>query len=363
MSSTTGVPAGPRPDRGSRDRHSPARRTTGPVPRGTRPVLPRPGHRAGPHRARRGRRPDRRPRSWSTAPSWPPGATGASSSGARFRHGETDRIEVAGRLPASSYRRATMATTLSPCDMCTGAILLYGIPRLVIGENRTFVGGEELLRSRGVEVDQPRLRRVLRPDAAASSPSIPRSGTRTSGRSRDEHVGRSSRPRRRRGSRHRPGLPGHDGSRARAQVVLLRRRGAARLHGLHADDARRCRARSGVRLRPAAAGHRHRVAGARHLRGRDGVDRRPHRADHRRDGALHARHARRQAVVGAARRHPGRLVRRRRRHDRRPHGGGARLGVLRGPGRGHGGDQRADVRDGLLGLRRHVLGVAGLHAR
>src|SRR5436190_4548021 len=72
--------------------------------------------------------------------------------GSAIRHGETDALEVAGRLPASKYRRATMATTLSPCDMCTGAILLYGIPRIVIGENRTFVGGEDLLRARGVEV-------------------------------------------------------------------------------------------------------------------------------------------------------------------------------------------------------------------
>lgn len=72
--------------------------------------------------------------------------------GSTIRHGETDTLEVAGRLPASAYRRATMATTLSPCDMCTGAILLYGIPRLVIGENRTFQGGEDYLRSRGVEV-------------------------------------------------------------------------------------------------------------------------------------------------------------------------------------------------------------------
>jgi cytosine deaminase len=72
--------------------------------------------------------------------------------GSAIRHGETDALEVAGRLPASKYRRATMATTLSPCDMCTGAILLYGIPRVVIGENRTFLGGEDLLRSRGVEV-------------------------------------------------------------------------------------------------------------------------------------------------------------------------------------------------------------------
>jgi cytosine deaminase len=72
--------------------------------------------------------------------------------GSAIHHGETNALEVAGRLPASKYRRATMATTLSPCDMCTGAILLYGIPRLVIGENRTFMGGEDYLRSRGVEV-------------------------------------------------------------------------------------------------------------------------------------------------------------------------------------------------------------------
>ena len=72
--------------------------------------------------------------------------------GSAIRHGETDALEAAGRLPASVYRRATMYTTLSPCDMCTGAILLYGIPRVVVGENRTFLGGEDLLRSRGVEV-------------------------------------------------------------------------------------------------------------------------------------------------------------------------------------------------------------------
>jgi cytosine deaminase len=72
--------------------------------------------------------------------------------GSAIRHGETDALENAGRLPASAYRRATMYTTLSPCDMCSGAILLYGIPRVVMGENRTFVGAEELLRSRGVEV-------------------------------------------------------------------------------------------------------------------------------------------------------------------------------------------------------------------
>ena len=72
--------------------------------------------------------------------------------GSAIRHGETDALEEAGRLPAAVYRRATMYTTLSPCDMCTGAILLYGIPRVVLGENRTFVGGEDQLRSRGVEV-------------------------------------------------------------------------------------------------------------------------------------------------------------------------------------------------------------------
>ena len=72
--------------------------------------------------------------------------------GSAIRHGETDALENAGRLPASVYRRSTMFTTLSPCDMCTGAILLYGIPRVVIGENTTFLGGEDLLRSRGVEV-------------------------------------------------------------------------------------------------------------------------------------------------------------------------------------------------------------------
>jgi len=72
--------------------------------------------------------------------------------GSAIRHGETDCLENAGRLPASVYAGATMVTTLSPCDMCTGAILLYKIPRVLTGENRTFYGGEDLLRSRGVEV-------------------------------------------------------------------------------------------------------------------------------------------------------------------------------------------------------------------
>ncbi len=72
--------------------------------------------------------------------------------GSPIRHGETDALEGAGRLPAATYRRSTMVTTLSPCDMCTGAILLYEIPRVVVGENRTFLGGEDYLRSRGVRV-------------------------------------------------------------------------------------------------------------------------------------------------------------------------------------------------------------------
>jgi cytosine deaminase len=72
--------------------------------------------------------------------------------GSAIRHGETDALEAAGRQPASVYARSSMYTTLSPCDMCTGAILLYGIPRVVIGENRTFMGAEDYLWQRGVEV-------------------------------------------------------------------------------------------------------------------------------------------------------------------------------------------------------------------
>jgi cytosine/creatinine deaminase len=67
-------------------------------------------------------------------------------------HGEMDALQDAGRLRASEYRRSTIYTTLSPCDMCSGAILLYRIPRVVLAENRTFLGAEVLLRSRGVEV-------------------------------------------------------------------------------------------------------------------------------------------------------------------------------------------------------------------
>jgi creatinine deaminase len=72
--------------------------------------------------------------------------------GSSIHHGETNCLENAGRLPASVYARATMVTTLSPCDMCTGAILLYKIPRVIIGENTTFYGGEDYLRERGVDV-------------------------------------------------------------------------------------------------------------------------------------------------------------------------------------------------------------------
>ena len=67
-------------------------------------------------------------------------------------HAEMDALENAGRLPGAAYRECALYTTLSPCAMCSGAILLYGIPRVVIGENRTFLGEEALLRSRGVDV-------------------------------------------------------------------------------------------------------------------------------------------------------------------------------------------------------------------
>ena len=68
-------------------------------------------------------------------------------------HAELDALERAGRLPASTYRDSVIYTTLSPCAMCSGAILLYGIRHVVVGENRTFLGEEELLRARGVQVE------------------------------------------------------------------------------------------------------------------------------------------------------------------------------------------------------------------
>lgn len=72
--------------------------------------------------------------------------------GSAILHGEMDAFENAGRQPASVYAQATLYTTLSPCAMCSGAILLYGIKNVVIGENRTFLGEEELLKSRGVQL-------------------------------------------------------------------------------------------------------------------------------------------------------------------------------------------------------------------
>jgi cytosine deaminase len=73
--------------------------------------------------------------------------------GSTVLHGEMDALENAGRQPAAIYRESVLYTTLSPCAMCSGAILLYGIPRVIIGENQTFLGEEDLLRSRGVKVE------------------------------------------------------------------------------------------------------------------------------------------------------------------------------------------------------------------
>jgi cytosine/creatinine deaminase len=73
--------------------------------------------------------------------------------GSAILHAEMDALENAGRQPASVYRESVLYTTLSPCSMCSGAILLYRIPRVVVGENRTFLGDEDLLRSRGVSIE------------------------------------------------------------------------------------------------------------------------------------------------------------------------------------------------------------------
>ena len=89
-------------------------------------------------------------------------------------HAEMDCLENAGRLRAADYRRATLYSTLSPCDMCSGAALLYRIPRIVIGENRTFRGPEDYLRSRGAVldiVDDPRCVRLMR-DFIAARPEL-----------------------------------------------------------------------------------------------------------------------------------------------------------------------------------------------
>ena len=85
-------------------------------------------------------------------------------SGSCVLHGEMDALERAGRQPASVYRECTIYTTLSPCSMCSGASLLYGIPRVVIGENVSFLGEEALLASRGVQltvVDDPRCKQMM----------------------------------------------------------------------------------------------------------------------------------------------------------------------------------------------------------
>lgn len=73
--------------------------------------------------------------------------------GSAILHGEMDALENAGRQPARVYRESVLYTTLSPCSMCSGAILLYGIPRVVIGENSTYIGEEDLLKSRGVSLE------------------------------------------------------------------------------------------------------------------------------------------------------------------------------------------------------------------
>ncbi len=84
--------------------------------------------------------------------------------GSAILHAEMDAIENAGRLKARDYARATLYSTLSPCDMCSGTALLYRIPRVVIGENRTFRGPEDYVRSRGVQlevVDDPQCVRLM----------------------------------------------------------------------------------------------------------------------------------------------------------------------------------------------------------
>lgn len=89
-------------------------------------------------------------------------------------HGEMDAFENAGRQKAQIYQRSTLYTTLSPCAMCTGAILLYGIPKVVIGENETFLGSEQLLRQHGVEVivlNDPECRKIME-DFIAQHPDL-----------------------------------------------------------------------------------------------------------------------------------------------------------------------------------------------
>jgi len=94
--------------------------------------------------------------------------------GSSVLHAEMECLENAGRLSASDYRRSVLYSTLSPCDMCSGAILLYRIPRVVVGENRTFQGPEEYLRSRGVDleiVDSAECYQLMQ-DFIAANPSL-----------------------------------------------------------------------------------------------------------------------------------------------------------------------------------------------
>jgi len=92
--------------------------------------------------------------------------------GSSVLHAEMDCLENAGRLSASEYRKAVLYSTLSPCDMCSGAILLYGIPKVIVGENKTFQGPEDYLRSNGVELeilDDVECQQLMRDFIAANS--------------------------------------------------------------------------------------------------------------------------------------------------------------------------------------------------
>lgn len=94
--------------------------------------------------------------------------------GSAVLHAEMDCLENAGRLKAADYRRSVLFSTLSPCDMCSGAVLLYGIPHVVVGENRTFRGPEDYLRSRGVRLevlDDPECVRLMQ-EFIAQNPSL-----------------------------------------------------------------------------------------------------------------------------------------------------------------------------------------------
>ena len=94
--------------------------------------------------------------------------------GSAILHGEMDALENAGRQPASVYRESILYTTLSPCAMCSGAILLYGVPRVIIGEHETFMGEEELLHSRGVQLEVVNNRRCVQmmKDLIAAHPEL-----------------------------------------------------------------------------------------------------------------------------------------------------------------------------------------------